>query len=251
MSEALEPREVEKPFLGRWLMMTLGLLLGAPVTFGVSIALVATISLLAARLPTILLDTGIVLVTSVLLLLPLWTVLGLLARHAERSPGRTELLHRMARGVVGASVPACPLACVSWLVHWALAGSPAIAGVIGSLTWDTLLVVLPLGVCFCPLVALGSGLSVVDTYHLSRKASRLNGEATIVAFMAGLAALADWLAWVLPAAALITAAFLVFTGVFCYVAYRDIFERKTERAAQPVLARPGRRVPVRRPMQLP
>jgi len=250
--DEFKPRQVEKPFLSRWVGTTFRLLLGCPVTFGVAIALLATAYLLATEiLRTRLVDAGATIVVGMLLLPALWIALSLLARQSDRPMGRSELLQHLAAGRLwaGGLLPGCLAAALSWLVHWALSGSPAIADLVGCNIWNTLLLVLPLGVCYFPLMALAPGLSILDACQLSKTASRMNGEWVIVMFVATLSLVADGLARALPLAGIVTAAFLVFVGVFNYVAYRDIFERRLEYAAQPVFA-PQLRVPAprRRPL---
>jgi hypothetical protein len=249
MSETLKPREVEKPFLGRWVRTTFALLLGSPVTFGTVIAVLATADWLAAQIiRSRILDSGATVVASTLLLPLLWIVLGVLARQSDRPVARAELLqHLLDRRVRGGGLPGCLLASVSGVVHWALEANPVAADLICSSTWNTLLLVLTLGVCYCPLMALAPGISVIEASQLSRSASRLNGEWGIVIFIGALALAADALARTTPVAQVVTAAFLVFTGVFNYVAYCDIFERRAEYATQPLAVRLRRAVDAGRP----
>ena len=108
---------------------------------------------------------------------------------------------------------------------------------------NCLLLVSPLGVCYFPLVALAPGLGIVDAWQLSKKASRLNGEWLIVAFVTVLSLAPDVFARAVPAGLIVTAAFLVFIGVFNYVAYVDIFERRVDYATQPVFAARRRSAP--------
>jgi hypothetical protein len=244
MSDTLEPRKVEKPFLGRWVLTTLALLVRSPVSFGAAIALVATADLLGTEMvPAPLLEAGWTLVVGSLLLPFFWVVLSLLSRRSDRNLARSELLqHAASRSVWGGGLlPGCLLASVGWLLHWALSGSPFLADFIGSYTWNCLLLVAPLGVCYFPLIALASSLTIRDACQLSKNASRLNGEWVIVLFVAALSLTADGFARAGPAGDIVSAAILVFIGVFNYVAYRDIFERRTDYAAESVFAFQPRR----------
>jgi hypothetical protein len=69
MSETLEPRKVEKPFLGRWVITTLALLVRSPVSFGAAVALLAISDLLGTDIvPARLIDAGWTIVAGSLLL---------------------------------------------------------------------------------------------------------------------------------------------------------------------------------------
>lgn len=239
MSETLEPRKVEKPFLGRWVMTALALLVRAPGSFGAAVALVAISSLLGTGIvPARLIDAGWTLVVASLLLPLLWVLLSLLSRRSDRAFGGSELLqHAASRSSWGGGLlPGCVLASVGWLLHWALSGNPVLADFIGSYTWNCVLLVAPLGVCYFPLMALAPGLTVPDARQLSRKASRLNGEWVIVLFVAALSLTADGFERAGPAGDIVSAAILVFIGVFNYVAYRDIFERRADYATESAFA---------------
>lgn len=246
MSETLEPRQVDRPFLGRWVRTTLALLAGSPVTFGAAVAVIAILDLLYIDVvPESLIGVGLTSVVGALLLPVLWIVLSLLARQSDRPYGNSELPQLALSGRVWAAglLPGCFLASVNWLLHWALSANPAVADIIGSYTLNCLLLVAPLGVCYFPLMALAPDLPIPDACQLSKKASRLNSEWVIVTFVSVLSVAPDVFARAVPAGLILTAAFLVFIGVFNYVAYRDIFERRADYATQPVFARRSRKVP--------
>lgn len=239
MSETLQPRQVDKPFLARWVRTTFALLAGSPTTFGAAIALLATFDVVGSDvLPARLLYAGFTIVVGALLLPVFWILLSLLSRQSDRAFGRSDLLRYVAyRGVwVGGLLTGCLLASASWLLHRALSANPVLADYAGSCTWNCLLLVAPLGVCFFPLIALAPGLTVIEAFQLSKKASRLNGEWMILVFVGALSLAADGIARALPAGAIVTAAILVFIGIFNYVAYRDIFERRADYATESVLA---------------
>jgi hypothetical protein len=85
-------------------------------------------------------------------------------------------------------------------------------------------------------MALAPGLTLIEAGQLSRKASRLNDEWTIVIFVTLLSLVPDAFSHAVPIGVIVTAAFLVFIGVFIYIAYLDIFERRLDYAAQRVFA---------------
>jgi hypothetical protein len=239
MSETLEPRKVEKPFLGRWALTTLALLVRSPASFGAAVALLAIANLLGTEaVPAPLSGAGWTLVVGSLLLPFFWVILSLLSRRSDRDFGGSELLqHAASRSVWGGGLlPGCLLASMDWLLHWTLSGSAFLADFIGSYTWNSLLLVAPLGVCYFPLMALAPGLTVRDACRLSKKASRLNGEWVIVLFVAALSLTADGFARAGPAGGIVSAAIVVFIGVFNYVVYRDIFERRTDYVTESVFA---------------
>ncbi|MGH8319227.1 MAG: hypothetical protein ACREUL_14830 [Steroidobacteraceae bacterium] len=251
MSETLEPKQVDKPFLGRWVVTTFALLVRSPVSFGAAVALLALFDLLCTDIvPARLIKAGLTLVVGALLLPAFWILVSLLSRQSDRPVDRSALLQLAASTSVwgGGLLPGCLLASVSWLVHWALGASPDIANLVGSNTWSCSLLVVPLGVCYFPLMALAPGLTVIEACQLSKKASRRNGEWMIVTFVAALSLAADVFARAARAGEIVAAALLVFIGVFNYVAYVDIFERRLEYAPQPVFAaRPRRAPPLKAP----
>ncbi|MGH8288031.1 MAG: hypothetical protein ACREV7_03265 [Steroidobacteraceae bacterium] len=255
MSETLEPRQVEKPFLGRWVGTTLALLARSPIAFGAAVALLAILDLFYTDVvPERLVSAGLTLIVGALLLPAFWIVMSALSRHSDRALGRSELLQLAASTRLwgGGLLPGCLLAGVNCVLHWAFPANPVIAGVIGSYTLNCLLLLAPLGVCYFPLLALAPGLTMIDACRLSKKAVRLNDEWIIVMFVAALSLAPDVFAREVPAGVIVTAAFLVFIGVFNYVAYRDIFERRLDYAAQRVFAaRPRKALAPKRPRSPP
>jgi hypothetical protein len=251
MSETLEPRQVDKPYLGRWVVATLALLVRSPASFGAAVALLAILELLGTYVvPVRLIGAGWALIAGALLLPVFWILLSLLSRQSDRAMGRSELLQHAVSGHTWRSglLPGSLVAAAGWLLHWAFSASPVLTEVVGSCTWNCLLLVAPLGVCYFPLIALAPGLTILEACQLSKKASRLNGESLIVMFVAALSLAADGFARAAPAGAIASAAIFVFIGVFNYVAYLDIFERRLEYAPQRVFAsQPRRATPAARP----
>ncbi len=79
MSETLEPRQVERPFLGRWVRSTFALLANSPLTFGAAVVLLAILDIFYADIvPEQLNDAGLSLVVGALLLPPFWIAMSLL-----------------------------------------------------------------------------------------------------------------------------------------------------------------------------
>ena len=255
MSETLEPRQVDRPFLGRWVRSTFALLASSPRTFGAAIVLLAVLDLFYLDVvPVRLIDAGLTPVVGALLLPVFWIAISLLSRKSDRTFGRSEQAELVVSGRTwtGGLLPGCMLAVVNWLLHWALSASPDYAGIIGSYTLNSLLLVASVGVCYFPLLALAPGLTLVEALQLSRKASSLNGEWLIVTFVTVLSLVPDAFAHAVPAGVIVTAAVLVFIGVFNYVAYLDIFERRLDRVRQPVFAPRARNVPaLKRPGSAP
>jgi hypothetical protein len=238
MNETLEPRQVEKPFLGRWVLTALALLVRSPASFGAAVAVLAVLELLCTYgLSGRLNDTGLTLVAGALLLPVFWILLSFLSRRADRAIDRSELGQPLSGRVWGSGLlPGWLLATPSWLLHWAFPTSVVVANAVGSLTWDCLFLVVPLGVCYFPLMALNPGLTVFEACRLSQQASRLNGPLPIITLVAALSLVADGFARAAPAGEIVSAAIVVFIGVFNYVAYLDIFERRADYAIELVLA---------------
>ena len=249
MSETLEPRQVGRPFLGRWVRSTFALLAGSPRIFGAAVVLIAVLDLFYIDVtPEHLVDAGLTLVVGALLLPVFWIAMSLVSRRADRIRGRSEQLQIAIseRVWAGGLLSGCVLAAVNWLFHWALSASPAYAAIIGSYALNSLLLVASLGVCYFPLMALAPGLTMVEAWQLSRKASSLNSGWVIVTFVTVLSLVPDAFAHAVPAGVIVTAAVLVFIGVFNYVAYLDIFERRLDYVMQPVFAPRSRKVPALR-----
>lgn len=246
MSETLEPRRVEKPFLGRWIRATFALLAKSPATFGAAVALLSILDLFYIDVvPARLIEASLTLLVGALLLPVFWIVMSLVSRQADRALDRSEVPRlAVSRHVwVSGLLPGCLLAAVNCLLHWTLPPGSAYADVIGSYTLNFLLLVGPLGVCYFPLMALAPGLTIFEACQLSKKASRLNSEWIVVIFITALSAIPDVFGQAVPLGLIVTAALLVFIGVFNYVAYLDIFERRVDYAAQRVFAARWGRAP--------
>ena len=243
MSPTLEPREVEKPFPRRWLRMTLELFVRSPLRFGVVIALLggldhAAVALAQAsgfqrewtdRLGTVVLPF-------------VWILTSALARGADdprQSSAALAVLGRK-RAWLGALRAGATLAVFLWIAFWVLQGVGELlsqhrpegylnhpAELLASIVANVLFLQSWVGVCYCPLLVLQPQLSAGEASHLSRRASKLNGNTLIIVLFGAITFGAVSLSSVLPFYGMTDAALLVFLGVLNYVAYRDIFERRT------------------------
>ncbi len=248
MSDTLEPRVVDKPFVRRWLLTTLTLTGRAPVRFGCLIALLG------------LLDTGVEALfegysvsrvwgdrLGALALPVLWLLTAAAARGADKpSLTREAFVSAFKRGSLLRALRAGALYAIA--IHlfdaWHATGSSATAHHVGtapgyltvpgdfidSIAVNAGFFSIALGPCYFPLLAFVPG---AEAYLLSRNACRKNGELVIDMLIAVLVITGIGITNVLPAFGITNAAFLVFMGVFNYVVYRDIFERRAENAPLP------------------
>jgi len=242
VSQTLNPREVEKPFRLRWVRMTLQLMLRAPVRFSIAILLLGcmdafVIRLLPNRIPRIwAIRLG-------MLLLPLaWVVTAALARGADNSTQNWKALIGLTRPIVWLSALAIGLGLVTLDVAiWQLLFpnlhsedvnlfSGRVLHFTGLQAW---MVMTAAGICFFPLLVLESGLSFAEVRRLSLSATEINGPKTISWFMTWMICVAGTLQQFVPAYGLTMATWVVFAGVLNYVAYRDIFERRSANLPQP------------------
>lgn len=268
MSTDLRPREVERPFLRRWCVAALALLLRAPLSFGLVIAALGTLDTYAGSLGHNYVMprwSARVLSLSISGLLPVvWVVVAALSRGADRSLGAgvslEPILRRdLWRGVMFAAVvqigqdllgfvlSGVPMSSVPMSKGF---GSGLFVATVG--TYGALLTLFFGSSCF-PLLVQAPGVSARALRGLSCSADELNGYSfmwrerrhfvSICGVFVGCAlALALALSSVVPAFGMTNAAFLVFLGVFNYVGYRDIFERRAEnapRVSAPAAASPA------------
>jgi hypothetical protein len=243
MSTTLEPREVEKPFLLRWLRMTCELFVRSPLRFGAVIALLgeldhAAVALAQAsefqrvwtdRLGTVVLPF-------------LWILTSALARGADDPHQSSAALAALGRKRVWLSAlrAGATLAVFLWIAFWALQGLGGLLSrhrpqgylqhpgeLLGSIVANVLFLQSWVGVCYCPLLVFQPQLSASEASSLSRRASKLNGNTLLLVFVGAITVGAVSLSSVLPLYGMTDAALLVFLGVLNYVAYRDMFERRS------------------------
>lgn len=251
MSDTLEPRIVDKPFARRWLVTTLALMARAPARFGCLIALLG------------LIDTGVESLFAgysvsrvwgerlgALALPVLWLMTAAVARGADKpSLTRESLVTALRRNSLLRALRAGAIYAIalhlfdSW--HGVSSGAAHHAGTapgylstpgdfIDSIAVNAAFFSLALGPCYFPLLAFAPG---AEAYLLSIKATRVNGALVIDFLIAVIVVTGAGITNVLPAFGMTNAAFLVFMGVFNYVVYRDIFERRAENAPLPVVSR--------------
>jgi hypothetical protein len=244
MSIILEPRKVDKPFSRRWLRMTGELFVRSPVRFCMLIALLGGLDDCAVNMAqgyaiqrTWIDRLGIA-------VLPiLWIVVGAVARGADDAGRTRQALAGLARTQLwaGGFVPGVSLAALHWFVFWTFqclvpalsSGAPGFhlqrpGEFLGSIATNIASLSIWVGVCYFPLLALVPAVSAGDARRLSKKASGINGELAIWTFIGTLVVGANVLVALVPAYGMTAAAFIVFTGILNYVAYRDIFEQRAE-----------------------
>jgi hypothetical protein len=260
MATPFEPREVDRPFLQRWLRLTLQLFVRSPLRFGILIAFLGWLDTSALKVADGYVVSKIWADRTGTLLLPvLWTIVSAVARGADDTHRTWEAMSGLRRGQVwiGALRTGATIVLMQWTVTLMFGGLglpntriPAAylqhpGQFIESIAANVLILCIFVGPCYFPLLVLGPELSASDARHLSRQASRLNGEFVTWMFVAIVAIGANAVASVAPAYGMTAAAFLVFLGVFNFVAYRDIFERRDGNLPKAVpfapLARAGQR----------
>ena len=258
MSPTLEPREVDKPFIRQWLLTTFALFARSPIRFGIVIALLGWLDTSAIRLAEgYVVEKPWIDRVGMVVLPVLWIFIstmrgcgrrepdmdsvgrtrteasmGKRSRHRS-NPGRLDLDYRL--GISGIGALLAPQKPRPYLQH------PG--QFLDSLATNVVLIFVFVGLCYFPLLVLVPDLSSADARNLSKRASDINGWMVIVLFIGALAIGADALASVVPAYGMTTAAFLVFMGALSYVAYRDIFERRSGNLPQ---AASPQRVPYNR-----
>jgi hypothetical protein len=239
----MEPRQVEKPFVKRWLRMTWQLFLRSPLRFGILIALFGWVDYSAVKVADGLVFPRIWLTRSGMLLLPLlWVVVGAVAKGADDSGQTWTALRELTQVrlwkkalIPGALLIAWGLAV--FLILEAFFGTPASPQVqaplrepgmlLQTVAAQSWLIASVFGICYAPLLVSWPQLSFKETEKLSRSASAINGSSQINWLIVGVLGVGAPLE-LLPTYGLGDAALIVFMGTLNYVAYRDIFERRDE-----------------------
>jgi hypothetical protein len=240
----LEPRKVDKPFLRRWLRKTFELFLRSPVRFSIAIAFLGCLDTSVINLAQGYAIQKVWIDRLGMFVLPvLWIVVSAVARGADDPSQTWRALTGLARKRIwiGVLVTGANLAAWNCVIAWALRYlgqplSPPGPGAylqhpgqfLDSLAMNILLIIVWVGPCYSPLLALVSDVSAGNAHRLSNKASDINGQFVIWIFSATLVAIANVLVVLAPAYGMTVAAFIVFMGTFNYIAYRDIFERRSE-----------------------
>ena len=121
VSTTFEPREVDKPFVGRWLRTTLRLMLRSPLRFGALIILLGCLGSLAVHLAADMpVERAWAERLGVMALPFLWVVVGAVARGADDDRLTKEALLQLSRRPVWIGVIEIGVALA--LVNWALDG---------------------------------------------------------------------------------------------------------------------------------
>jgi hypothetical protein len=239
----MEPRQVEKPFVKRWLRMTWQLFLRSPIRFGILIALFGWVDYSAVKVADGLVFPRIWVTRSGMLLLPLlWVVVGAVAKGADDSGQTWTALRELTQVRLWKKALIPGLVLIAWsvaifIIFEAFFGSPAsppaqasvhepgmLLQTVAAQGW---LVASVFGICYAPLLVFWPQLSFKETEKLSRSASAINGSSQINWLIVGVLCVGAPLD-LLPTYGLGDAALVVFMGTLNYVAYRDIFERRDE-----------------------
>jgi hypothetical protein len=233
MSTTFEPREVEKPFRRRWLRMTLQLVVRCPARFSLAILLLGCLDTSAVRLLSGVTVDRVWMVRLGMLVLPwVWVFVAAIARGADDASQTWKAFAGLAYFKVwmSALVVGIGLVALHWVIWWLMGvtaprGPALLPGQLleftGTQAW---MVDAAAGICYFPLLVLQPTLSLAEARRLSRDANDINGRQTISWLMVGMIGV---LAFVPSFFGMTTAAWIVFMGVLNYVAYRDIFERRS------------------------
>jgi hypothetical protein len=243
----------------RWLRAALLLLLRSPFRFGLLIALLGCLDTAAVNFAEGYVIQEVWVDRLGIVALPLlWVLVSAVARGADdHSLTRQSISQLCRRSVwIGALSVGVVLATLSWFLHSlshgfaeAVARHPSAylqrqGELLASIEAAVVLIVGSSGLTYCPLLVFVPDLSPHHAITLSRRADKINGVVTIL-IMTGILAIGDlYLAAAIPLYGMTTAAFLVFFGVLAYVAFRDVFEGRSENLAQETIglrvARAGR-----------
>lgn len=249
VSTPLEPRKVDRPFAARWLRMTFDLVMRAPWRFGLLAAALMALDNLAVSLATgYVVQRFWVDRIGELSLAVLWTLIVALARGSDDARLTWQALAQFARTRVwlGALGSASIVAVLELIVSAALHGVAAPfratpylrqpGELMASFANPALLFTIGFGPCYFPLLLLATDASPVMARQLADSAIRINGKLEIWLLTCLMVTAGTALATIWPAYGLTNALFLVFMGVFNYVIYRDIFERRAQNLPQSALA---------------
>jgi hypothetical protein len=261
VSSFFEPRVVEKPFLKRWLLTALQLVLRSPLRFGAAIGLLGALDATALQwLQGVLIERMWMERLGMVSLPFIWAFVASVARGADDSSQTWTAFAGFARarvwmGALASGAFIIGLDCLVHLIFFAFIGRSPHGSYInrpgqllGTFGAQGALIYWCVGACFLPLLVFQPGLAVTHARQLSMRAVEINGrrlfdELVIVSLLIGLAVgiLGQAVEFIRGIG---EAAWVVFTGTLNYVAYRDIFERRSGNAPQmslvPAMAVPRR-----------
>ncbi len=200
MTDRLEPRQVDRPFVGRWVWATTELILRCPLRFGAVVAaLVGTDNAIIHLATGWRVERFWVDRLGDLMLAALWTLVSALARDAD-TPGvarETLWVFTRARTWVAATGSALIIIGIDMvlrpLLHSAFPEHSAAAAdylhhagdLVESVSRDAYLFTIAFGLCYFPLVARTAGVSPLHSRLLSMQASKMNG-ALLIWVLAGI-----------------------------------------------------------------
>jgi hypothetical protein len=255
MKNSLEPRAVDRPFIGRWMRTTLALIVRSPVQFGLVVVLLlcldnAVVELASGYRVSRLWANAL----GSLLLGFIWVFIAALGRGADESSRTWSALAQFIRPRVwvGAIASAAAAVCFELLVRWLLNGVTGLERITGlhhgkptsflqhpgdfvsAISHDAMFFTAVFEPFYFPLLALIPGIPPRQAHSLSMWAARKNGAMEILLGVGIVVVASAALAQIAPVFGLIDAATLLFIGVFNYVAYRDVFERRSDTAPQAI-----------------
>lgn len=251
MSAFLEPREVEKPFVKRWLRTSLQLFVRSPIRFSILIALLGWLDASTVKITDGFVIPKIWIQRLGMLLLPLlFAFISAVARGADDTVQTWKTFNAFGRvriwvGVLGAGAALVALQVVITYIMEAFMGSfmdyqkysRSPGDVLASFGAQTGLVTLSVGLCYTPLLVFWPDLSPKEARRLSRSATQVNNLHQMNNVVLIMLCIAVPLS-LIPSYGMTEAAWLVFMGILNYVAYRDIFERRDQNL--PATARSAR-----------
>ena len=253
MNPTLEPREVERPFIGRWLRTSLALIVRSPVQFGLLIVLLVcfdnAIVDVAGGLRVAKLWSN---AFGALLLGLIWVFIAALARGADDASRVWSALAQLLRVRVwaGALVSTAGAAAFNFVVGWVLDGATGLhysksvpfpqhpGDVVAAIARNAAIFTVFFEPFYFPLLALIPDIPPRLARSLSMSAGRKNGTVAILLGVGIVVVAAAALAEIVPLFGLTEALAVVFVGVFNYVAYRDVFERRDTNVPQAVKKAP-------------
>lgn len=236
MSTTFEPREVEKPFAMRWLRMTLQLMLRSPIRFSIAILLLGCLDAFVLHLLPRAIPWPWTRRIGMFLLPLSWVVIAAIARGADNPSQKWKALTSLARPSVWVAALAIGLGLITLdlVIHQLLFAGVDLRDekllpgrVLEFTAAQAWMVTCAAGICFFPLLVLEPGLSFQEIQHLSQSATDINGRWPISWFVTGVLCAALFLEQHVPGYGMTMAACIVFMGVLNFVAYRDIFERRS------------------------
>jgi hypothetical protein len=241
MSQLFEPRVVEKPVLRRWLWTALKLVGRSPVRFGIVIALLGWLDGTGLQLLQGLVIHKIWIECLGMLFLPfIWVFVCVMARAADDRTQTWSVLAGLGCSrfwtsiLVAVFLMAAPQLTI--ILIWGdeprfqsyINGSGELLFTFGA---QSAWVYVMFGACFIPLLVREPALPMMDAQRLSMGAMEINGPLLVERLVVTMGLISIPLHFS-PSFGITDSAYVVYAGVLNYVAYRDIFERRSENLPQ-------------------